>query len=196
MQVVRHEPVAAGERRRGGTLDSTGPDRQRGQVETRWPALRVLGQLRKLRVRQLHAGRAQEAARRRLVHAKVGRPDLPRQAPPRSAPSAEDGVASCRGSSATRPTRASRAPRSRRGMPASRADGRHRERARLVRRSSLAAPRRGTTVPSTETPGDASASNTLGSIGEIRSSATATYVSRTMGSLSFLVDRHPRERSP
>ena len=48
-----------------------------------------------------------------------------------------------------------------------------------------ATPRRGTTVPSIETPGDASASNTLGASGETRSSAVATYVSKTIGSLSF-----------
>ena len=47
-----------------------------------------------------------------------------------------------------------------------------------------ATPRRGTTVPSTETPGDVSASNTPAGSGEIRSSAVATYVSRTIGSLS------------
>ena len=48
-----------------------------------------------------------------------------------------------------------------------------------------AAPRRGTIVASTETPGEASASKTPGSSGEIRPSAAATYVSRTIGSLSL-----------
>ena len=48
-----------------------------------------------------------------------------------------------------------------------------------------AAPSRGRTVPSIETPGDASASNTLRPIGEARSSAVATYVSNTIGSLSL-----------
>ena len=80
LQVVGHEPVAPRERSRALGLESPGPDRQRGEVETRGPTLRVLGELGDVDIRQLHAGRAQELARLRFVHAQVVRPDLQRQA--------------------------------------------------------------------------------------------------------------------
>ena len=48
------------------------------------------------------------------------------------------------------------------------------ELARMTEATANAAPRRGTTVASTDTPGEANASNTPRSSGETRSSATAT----------------------
>ena len=80
-QVVGHEPVAPGKRSRALGLGPPRPDRQRGEVQARGPALRMLGELGDLLVRQVHSGCAKELARLRLVHAKVVRPDLQREAP-------------------------------------------------------------------------------------------------------------------
>ena len=197
LQVVGHEPVAPGERGRAVGLDPARPDRQRGEVETRGPALGVLGELGDS-ARPAGPLRPRSGAGAPPPRPCAGRPArspapgpapaaLPAAAPARRAP---------RGPAASPPERASRAPRSRRGMPGCRAGagrpGPRRPRSSIVAR---AAPRRGTTVPSTETPGDASASNTPGSSGETRSSAAATYVSRTIGSLSFSsTDTHANGR--
>ena len=80
-EVVGQETVVPPER--GHALDP-GAARlggQRRQVETGGPALRALGELGDLSIRQVQAGRHQQLARLGLVHAQLVRPDLQRKAP-------------------------------------------------------------------------------------------------------------------
>ena len=188
LQVVGHEAVAPGERSRALAPHPAGPDRQRGEVQTRGPALRLLGEL---------ARSARPAGPRRPRSGAGPRPPRPCEARPARSPARAPAPAAPPAATAARlaPTepaaspqeRASRVPRRRRGRPGYRAGaGRPEPRRPLGSIVARAAPRRGTTVASTETPGDANASNTPGSSGETRSSAAATYVSRTIGSLSLM----------
>ena len=71
LQVVRHQEVAAGEADRRPALGPARPDRQRGEVEARGPALGVRGELGDLVIGQIHAGRSQQLARLLGVHAQV-----------------------------------------------------------------------------------------------------------------------------
>ena len=188
LQVVGHEPVAPGERGRAvaPALRLARFERQRGEVETRGPALGVRGQLGDLLGGQVDSGRAQQLVRLRLVHPQLVRPDLDRQAARPEGSQLECGLRRARRGPAAIPREhVSRVPRRR--LAAAGLSMRCRSSKAKTTCWSIvarAAPRRGTTLPSTDTPGDASASNTLWSSRETRSSAAATYVSRTIGSLS------------
>ena len=91
-QIVGHKTVVPTER---GQALHPGPARlcrERRQVQTSRPALRVLGELGDLAFRQLQAGRAQQLARLGLVHAQLVRTDLQREAPRAQRPEAQCGV--------------------------------------------------------------------------------------------------------
>ena len=84
LKVVRHQEIASGEAVcRGLSLRAAGPDRQRGEVQARGPALGVRGELGDLGVRQLHAGRSQQLAApgRRPCADRPGRSPAPGPAP-------------------------------------------------------------------------------------------------------------------
>ena len=78
-EIVGNEPVAPGEGRRVLGSESARPDRQRGKVEARGPALCVLGELGDLLRRQVQSHRAHQSARLAIAHAKIVRPDLQRE---------------------------------------------------------------------------------------------------------------------
>ena len=121
----------------------------------------MLGELGDLSIRQVQAGRRQQLARLGLVHAQLVRPDLQRKAPRPQRSQRQRGM----------PSRRESQLRAFGNMPRERGDGIQAglaldqmqviedEDDRLVHRRQ-GRPEAGTTVPSTEAPGDASASNT------------------------------------
>ena len=185
-EIVGHETVVSPELGRARHARSARVGRERREVETRGPTLRVLRELGDLVVRQVQAGCAKQLVRLGLVHTQLVWPDLQRQAARPQRPQRQSGLplaesTSCEPAAACL---ASAAMASKHGWLSSR----WRSSKTRTTASSIVArafPRRGTTVPSIEAPGDVSASNTLESSRETRSRAVATYVSRTIGSLSF-----------
>ena len=137
LQVVGHETVAPGERRRALRLDPPRPDRQRGEIETCGPALGLLGELGDLVVRQVHAGRVEQLARLRLGHAQIVRARSPASGPaPAALPAAAPGCRAPRAPAASPPERVARAPPRRRSLPGRRADAGRRGPGRAAGRSS------------------------------------------------------------
>ena len=154
-QVVDDEPVVPGEAPRRlalapwALIDSAARYRPAGQPSV------ALDQLGELIVRQVHAGRAREAAGLLRVHAQVVRPDLERQpARPQRRRAAAQGRRAPRARAASPRERAGPARRGRRGTADRGARERRRARGRpAVRRSPGLRPGAGRSVASTDAPG-------------------------------------------
>ena len=176
-EVLRHQPVVAGEHHGRRRVRRPGLQRERGEIEAGRPALGPLGQVGD--ARSGRARRPRRSAARPPPAGRAGdRPRRSRAAAPASASGRGAGSAPpcSRWRSATPPERARTARRARRGRLGSRSRAGRRARAPTDARGTPARSRgagRGSTR--SEPPGPDNASNTSGASGSTRLSAAAMY---------------------
>jgi hypothetical protein len=193
VQVVGQEPVVAGKCEPGVAPLAAGLVGEGGQVQPDRPPLGPPDQLAHLRVGQPDPGRLQQGAPLCLVHGQLGHPDLhdlaagpqQRHRQGRLAPLGKGDLGPC-------------------GQPQGELDDRVQagsvlQGLQVVQdegtgwvMADTAARNRGRTVARTETPGEARASNTVGSRGSTRSKTAARQRTSTTGSLSrWSTETHP-----